>query len=84
MRNSLFLLAFVSLFILSSCEKKEEKIPEVNAPAGTHVVKVEDKIDASDYSYLQVSDKDGKKYWIAVTKLKPLKVIYCILPRVWK
>ena len=43
MRSSLFLLALLSLFILASCEKKEEKIPEVNVPAGTHVVKVDDR-----------------------------------------
>lgn len=73
MRSSLFLLAFLSLFILASCEKKEEKIPVVNAPAGAHVVKVEDRIDASDYSYLQVSEKDGKKYWIAATKVDAAK-----------
>jgi hypothetical protein len=73
MRSSLFLLAFLSIFLLAACEKKEEKVPEVNAPAGTHVVKVEDRIDASDYSYLQVSEKDGKKYWIAVTKVDAVK-----------
>ena len=73
MRSSLFLLAILSIFLLAACEKKEEKIPEVNAPAGAHVVKVEDRIDASDYSYLQVSEKDGKKYWIAVTKVDAVK-----------
>jgi hypothetical protein len=73
MTSSLFLLAFLSLFILAACEKKEEKIPEVNSPAGAHVVKVEDRIDASDYSYLQVSEKDGKKYWIAATKVDAAK-----------
>jgi hypothetical protein len=73
MRSSLFLLAFLSLFILAACEKKEEKIPDVNAPAGAHVVKVEDRVDASDYSYLQVSEKDGRKYWIAATKVEAVK-----------
>ncbi|MDR3666878.1 MAG: hypothetical protein P4L35_08555 [Ignavibacteriaceae bacterium] len=73
MRSSLFLLAFVLLFILSACEKKEEKVPVVNAPAGTHVVKVEDRIDASDYSYFQVSEKDGIKYWIAAKRLEAVK-----------
>ena len=73
MRSSLFLLALMSIFLFAACEKKEEKIPEVNAPAGAHVVKVEDRIDASDYSYLQVSEKDGKKYWIAATKVDAIK-----------
>lgn len=73
MRSSLFLLALLSIFLFAACEKKEEKIPEVNAPAGAHVVKVEDRIDASDYSYLQVSEKDGKKYWIAATKVDAIK-----------
>ena len=73
MRSSLFLLVLMSLFLLSACEKKEEKIPEVNAPAGAHVVKVEDRIDASDYSYFQVSEKDGNKYWIAAKRLEAVK-----------
>jgi hypothetical protein len=73
MRSSLFFLAFISLFILASCEKKEEKVQQSNVPAGTHVVKVEDRIDASDYSYLQVSEKDGNKYWIAANKVDAVK-----------
>jgi hypothetical protein len=73
MRSSLFLLAFMLLFVLAACEKKEEKVPEVNAPAGAHVVKVEDRIDASDYSYLQVSEKDGIKYWIAAKRVEAVK-----------
>lgn len=73
MRSSLFLLVFVLLFIFTACEKKEEKVPEANVPAGTHVVKVEDRIDASDYSYFQVSEKDGNKYWIAAKRLEAVK-----------
>ena len=73
MRSSLFLLALISLFLLSACEKKEEKIPDINAPAGAHVVKVEDRIDASDYSYFQVSEKDGNKYWIAAKRIEAVK-----------
>jgi hypothetical protein len=73
MRSSFFLLVIMSLFLISACEKKEDKAPVVNAPAGAHVVKVEDRIDASDYSYLQVSEQDGKKYWIAATKLDAAK-----------
>ncbi len=63
----------MSLFLFSACEKKEEKIPEVNVPAGAHVVKVEDRIDASDYSYFQVSEKNGSKYWIAAKRLEAVK-----------
>lgn len=72
MRNALFLFLIVSLLGLAACSKNEEK-PANNAPAGAKVVKVEDKIDASDYSYLQVSDKDGNKYWLAVTKIDAAK-----------
>jgi hypothetical protein len=73
MRSTLFFLGFLSLFIFASCEKKEEKVQQVNAPAGAHVVKVEDKIDAKDYSYLQVSENNGRKYWIAANKVDAVK-----------
>jgi hypothetical protein len=73
MRSSLFILALLSLFLLSSCEKKEEKIADANVPAGTHVVKVDDRIDATDYSYLQVNENDGKKYWIAAKRVDAVK-----------
>jgi hypothetical protein len=79
MRNSLSLLVLLSFFIFSSCGKKEEnKIQDANAPAGAKVVKVEERIDTPDYSYLQVSDKDGNKYWIATKRIEAVQgdIIY--------
>ena len=35
---------------------------------GNHAAKVEDKIDAGDYTYLQVTE-NGKTYWIAATRM---------------
>jgi len=70
MRSSLFLLAFLSIILFAACQKKvENKVQDANVPPGTRIVKVEDKLDAADYTYLQVSDKDNNKFWIAVTKM---------------
>ncbi len=74
MRSSLFLLAFLAIITLAACQKKEEnKVQDANVPPGTRVVKVEDRLDAADYTYLQVSDKDNNKFWIAVTKMEAAK-----------
>lgn len=69
MKRSLFFLIVISLLGLVACEKKEENKPQ-NLPDGAHVVQVEDRIDASDYSYIQVSEKGRDSYWIAVNKLE--------------
>lgn len=72
MKRSLFFLLVISLFGLISCDKKEEIKPQ-EMPDGAHVVQVEDRVDASDYSYIQVSEKGKSNYWIAVTKLETNK-----------
>lgn len=70
MKRSFFLFLIVSILGLVACNKNENKpAGGGTTPEGAHVIKVEDRIDASDYSYLQVSEKDGPKYWIAVTKV---------------
>jgi hypothetical protein len=74
MRNSLFILAFLSIILSAGCQKKDEnKVQDANVPPGTRIVKVEDKLDAADYTYLQVSDKDNNEFWIAVTKMDAAK-----------
>lgn len=68
-----FLLTFSILFI--SCGSKEE--PENKMPVmddqnimqtSVHNVLVEEKIDASTYSYLKVNENNNS-YWIAVNKM---------------
>jgi len=74
MRSSLLLLMFLSFVLLIGCQKKDEnKVQGANVPPGTHIVKVEDNLDAADYTYLQVSDKDNNKFWIAVTRMDAAK-----------
>jgi len=50
--------------VIMSCSKKAER----PLPAGFHGVEVKEKIDAGDYTYLNVKDK-GQDIWIAVTKM---------------
>jgi len=53
------------MLILTSCSKEEE----APLPAGWHKVEVEDKIDASQYTYMQVSENENE-YWIAVPQMQ--------------
>jgi hypothetical protein len=64
-KSILLMFTIVSMFVLTSCSKEEE----TPLPAGYHKVEVEDKIDASNYTYLQVSE-NGNEYWIAVPQMK--------------
>ncbi len=58
-------LAFIIVVALSSCEKKQE----VKVAPGVHAVKVESSMNASNYTYLQVTE-NGKEYWMAVPQMK--------------
>jgi len=67
------LLSFV--VILISCSNKEEpenQMPQINdqniMKSDIHNVLVEEKIDASTYSYLKVKENNNS-YWIAVNKM---------------
>ncbi len=71
---------FVSiLLVVTSCGEKEQpqqqnvnqnqnQIMSSDVSSDVHNVVVEEKIDASNYSYLKVKEKD-KEYWIAVNKM---------------
>jgi len=66
------LLLVFSFLIVVSCGEKEQPKTEVNQKEMTtntspalHTVKVEEKMDASNYSYLKVSENNNS-YWIAV------------------
>jgi len=63
MRRLILVFSVLILVGLTSCSKKSNP-PAQNLPAGTHAVKIIDKIDAAGYTYLQV-DENGNQYWIA-------------------
>lgn len=67
MKRSLVVLLAVALLSLTACSKKEESKP-VNAE-GVHTGKVIDKINASNYSYLQL-EENGNTYWIAAPQMQ--------------
>ncbi|MHB1687027.1 MAG: hypothetical protein ACYCVH_06620 [Ignavibacteriaceae bacterium] len=78
MKRLFLVISILALFGLTSCSKKSENNkPVQNLPAGTHAVKVLDKIDAANYTYLQV-DENGNLYWLAApqTQVDKGEVVY--------
>lgn len=77
MQRVIFVLVmFFSVFIISSCGDKENpetgklnQMPREMTNASVHNVQVEEKIDASNYSYLRVKE-NGNSYWIAVNQME--------------
>ena len=61
-------LVFIITVALSSCSKKQD----VKVAPGVHAVTVVSNIDASNYTYLEVSE-NGNQYWIAVPQIKANK-----------
>ena len=68
-------LSILSVLLLLSCQKKEDEPkkqlvqPEqsIQANADVHTVVVQEVIQASAYTYLNVKEKD-RNYWIAINK----------------
>lgn len=77
MRVKLFSFLVISFFVvIISCAEKEN--PEIqnqkmdmnsSVPEGVHNVMVEEKMDASNYSYLKVKE-NGNSFWIAVKQME--------------
>lgn len=69
----IFILTFA--FLIACGEKEQPQVQNqtqmmTDAPAeGVHNVLVEEKLDASNYSYLKVAEK-GNSFWIAVNKME--------------
>lgn len=59
------ILLILALVMLSSCSKKKE----VKLAPGVHAVEVIQNMNASNYTYLKVSE-NGNEFWIAVPQLK--------------
>ncbi len=63
----MLLLSIVVVFILFSCQNKEEQTGQMNMANSSHQVTVAEVVQANSYTYLNVNE--GKEnYWIAVTK----------------
>lgn len=72
--NKIGVLLIVVAMILGGCDTETKTSTNNNGTIeeesnkGNHAAKVEEKIDAGDYTYLQVNEND-KTYWIAVTRM---------------
>jgi len=85
MRIKIISFLFIStLAIIISCGEKEQpqvqnqnQMNDASVSMQVHEVQVEEKMDASSYSYLKVNE-NGKSYWIAVPTMdvKPGEKIY--------
>lgn len=70
MKKILLVLTVITLFGLSACNKDKDKPADGKPSANAvHTVKVLDKIDASNYTYLLVSENDAN-YWIAANRMQ--------------
>lgn len=80
MVKTLVSFLFVAIIVLiTACSEKEQpqqqnvnqnqnQVMSSDVSSNVHNVIVEEKIDANNYSYLKVKEKD-KEYWIAVNKM---------------
>ncbi len=65
MRKKIYFVLMLSLIIICGCGKDEE--PPL--PEGTHAIEVEESLEASQYTYIRVSEDDNE-YWISVPKMQ--------------
>lgn len=69
-----YIIISLSLIVMSCGDKEEpnnqtmQMVEENPVKSNVHNVQVEEKIDASSYSYLKVKEND-KSFWIAVNKM---------------
>ena len=72
--NKIIVLLIAVSITISGCETESETRSNQNmninkvSDGGNHAARVENKIDAGSYTYLQVTEND-KTYWIAVTRM---------------
>lgn len=73
--NKIILLLIAVTMIFAGCKTESETSSNKNlnfndvSENGNHAAKVEEKIDAANYTYLHVSEND-KTYWIAITRME--------------
>lgn len=58
------------LFLFAACDSKEKEIEQLRSDnPNAHVVEVIEHLDASNYTYMKVEEKDDE-YWIAVPQME--------------
>ncbi len=73
--NKIIVLLIAVVMIFTGCETESETSSNQNmninnvSENSDHTATVEEKIDAANYTYLQVTEND-KTYWIAVTRME--------------
>ena len=73
--NKIIVLLFAVAMIFAGCKTESETSSDQNmninkvSENSSHAAKVEEKIDAANYTYLQVTENDNT-YWIAVTRME--------------
>lgn len=71
----IIVLLFAVVMIFAGCETESETSSDQNkninkvSENSSHTAEVAEKIDAANYTYLQVTEND-KTYWIAVTRME--------------
>jgi hypothetical protein len=70
MKRILLLFFTSALFLFFACDNKEPDTNEIKSDVpAAHVVKVVEHMNASNYTYIKVEEKD-KEYWIAVPQME--------------
>lgn len=74
MRALVLVISAAAFFFFISCgkENEEPKTTTEQIPQGVHSVKAVESMDASNYTYIKVEEKD-KEYWIAVPRMEVKK-----------
>jgi starvation-inducible outer membrane lipoprotein len=69
--NKVMIMLFAAvLFLFAACDSKEKEIEQLRSDnPNAHVVEVIEHLDASNYTYMKVEEKDDE-YWIAVPQME--------------
>ena len=83
-----FYLLIITITFILACGNDDEKSNENtknfdNAGLTPHYGEVIERIDAANYSYLQIKE-DGKTYWIAVSSMDINSVNRYFSPTIWR
>ncbi len=70
MKKILSLISISLMLFISACDNKDEKMEQIQSEnPNAHVVKVIEHMNASNYTYMKVEEKDNE-YWIAGNQME--------------